>query len=380
MKLKYSLSDLKRKFEGSAKNVTGANADNGSDRQETALVLFRTLSVLPFSYPFGSESKVRDAIRLSVTPLVGDGDRLSVVPVFTEQTKNSSRGCSFIVSTDELNKLGNELPQGISVWPAPLAFISEVDGNGLVVCIGDGVQGILFEEGVPTLSHWMAEGDMEGWFKRYAENTGRPIDRVFTADLSLMEPHVAETARAASILAMPGLKGFTLSREAAKRRAGADSFISAAFTVLKAAAGIGMIFLILACLFFIHSWIMRDRFASLPSAVYLKAFGEPSASPVRTALKKAASLPGQGTSATIEDTLGTIAYAFNESEKKLRVESIKYGPAVSEVQGNADDAESAEKFRTSLTQRGFTAKMSDIRQIPSAGMRFTITLERNGSR
>lgn len=375
MKLKCSFFDLKRKSGDSA-----VHTEEGVKIKDTALVLFRTLSVRPFNYPFGSEGKVREAIRMSVTPLLGDGGDLAVVPLFLEKTKNSSYGCVFAVSGSELKESERELSSDTAVWPAPLAFISEVGGSGLVICIRDGIQGMLFEEGMPVLSYWMAEGDMEGWFNRYAESSGRTIKKVFTADLRDMDPGQAEKGRSASLSVIPGLKDFTLSHEAAKKRAGADSFMSAAFPVIKAAAVAGTIFSVFAWMFFIHGWTIRDKFESLPSAAYLKVFGEPSTSPVRTALKKAALVPEEGSSATLEEALGAIAYAFKESGRKLKVESFRYGPAVSEVQGSAESAEAAERFRASIAQRGFSAKMSDIRQIPAAGMRFTIAFERKDSK
>lgn len=375
MKFKLSPFDIKNKSGGSA-----VHTEEGVQTKDTALVIFRTLSVRPFSYPFGSEGKVREALRMSVTPLLGDGGDLAAVPLFLEKTKNFSRGCSFTVSGSELKESEKDLPSDTAVWPAPLAFVSEVEGNGLVICIGDGIQGMLFEDSMPVLSYWMADGDIEEWFKRYSESSGKTIKRVFTADLRDMDPAAADGRRSTSLSLLPGLKDFTLSQEAAKRRADADSFMSAAFPLVKNAAVMGTVFSVFAWMLFIHGWTMRDKFESLPSSVYLKAFGEPSASPVRTALKKAALIPEEGSSATLEEALGAIAYAFRESGRKLKVESFRYGPAVSEVQGSAESAETAEKFRASIAQKGFSAKMSDIRQIPAAGMRFTIALERKSSR
>lgn len=348
--------------------------------RDTALVLFRTLSVRPFSYPFGSEGKVREALGMSVMPLLGEGGSIAVIPLFTEKGKSSSSGCAFVVAGEELAGAESSLADGTRIWPAPLAFMSEVDGNGLVICIKDGIQGMLFKNSVPVLSYWMEEGDMEEWFRRYAQDASLQIERVFTADLTSMDQGDAERACAASVAAQPGLDSLTLSLGASKRQAGADAFMMSAMPFLKTAVISGAIFSLFALGLFVQGCVLKGKFESLPGTVYLKAFGETSSSPVRTALKKAAALPEEGPAATLEGTLGSLSYAFRKAGGKLKIESFRYGKDASEVQGSADSAASAEKFRSALADRGFTARMSDIRQIPSAGMRFTIALERKAAR
>lgn len=352
---------------------------------ETALVLFKTLTTKSFSYPFDSSVKVKEALSISVKQILGDGyNSVAIIPFFTTREKNLSQGCAFIISRDDLNKAEQDLSDNTYIWPAPLAFISEVNGNGLVICIKDGMQGMLFNNNVPILSLWMPNtssvSDMENWFKQYASTTDIVIDKVFVSDLNTIDALQAGKACQKSIEALPILDGFSLAGRSAERRAGCDDFITKAFTVLKYATISGIVFSLLAGVLFIQGMFYKNTFNNLPSEVYLKAFGESSTSPVSTVLKKAKSIPEEGVSTTLKDVLGSMAYAYKESGKNLKVELFRYGDKSSEIQGTADSAEAVESFRAKLTEKGFIAKISDIRQIPKSGMRFSVVLERKDVR
>lgn len=359
--------------------------NNGVKKTDIALVLFKTLSIKSFSYPFNSTAKVKEALSISVKQILGDGgDSVAVIPFFTKREKNLSNGCAFMISRDALDKAEQDLSENTYIWPAPLAFISEVNGNGLVICVGGGIQGMLFKNNTPILSLWMSNtssvSDMEDWFKQYAITAGIVVDKVFIADLYTIDALQVEKACQKSIAMIPILDGFSLAGRSAERKAGCDDFMIKAFTTLRCAAVLGIIFALFAGVLFIQSILYRDIFASLPSTVYFKAFGEPSSSPVSTVLKKVKLIPEDGMSTTIKDVLGSMSYAYKESDKNLKVELFRYSDKSSEIQGTADSAEIAENFRANLAEKGFIAKMSDIRQIPKSGMRFSIALERKDVR
>ena len=72
------------------RNVTLPSAQNGLT---IALLQLRTLSVHPFSFPFGKNGRVRDALKMSFRYALGnDDDSILMIPQVTEQGTDKTEG------------------------------------------------------------------------------------------------------------------------------------------------------------------------------------------------------------------------------------------------------------------------------------------------
>lgn len=355
-------------------------------KTNTALMIFRTLSVRPFSYPFSSPVKVREAVTMELRSMVGDGAlTFAAVPFFISREKNRSSGSSFIVSEEEIIKCERELPDGTAMIPAPMAFVSEVQGNGLIVCIKNGLSGIYFKDNVIEAARWMSEGtspeSMILWFKEYARSQGNEISKVSVKHMDSLTEDEVKTSLSESEKLYSQLEDFSISVSAAKNSARKDALMTYALAISKTLMITGAIFIFCSLALLMQCLNSKDTFTSLPSAVYIKAFGEPSSAPLRTALKKAREIVDSGPSLNFKQLVGDISSAAGQNGlSSVHLDSLRYGRERSEIQGETEDAHTAELFRDGLTALGYEAKITDIRQIPGSGMRFAISLERRKTR
>jgi hypothetical protein len=88
---------------------------------------------------------------------------------------------------------------------------------------------------------------------------------------------------------------------------------------------------------------------------------------------------------SLELALENIAAAWKTSTPSgsLKLDAIRYGTERTEIQGTASGSGAVESLRESLNKNGFSAKITDIQQIPGSGMRFSIGLdssERSGQK
>lgn len=375
IKLKFAFSG----FRGTETEKTGQNTDK-------ALVIFRTLSVRPFSYPFASVNKVREAISMELRTILGEGiSSFAAIPLFLSKGKNSSSGNAFIVSENELINAEQELPKGISVLPSPLAFIGEIEGNGLVVCVKgvkDGLSGILFKNGSAVVCRWMSEGThpltMVSWFEEYALSAGIDIPKTEIKYLDSMTEDDVRTSLSESEAQYPWLKNFTMSISAAESATRKDLLAASVSKMLEYFMVLGILFSLCSGILFIQNIVGNKVFSDLPAAVYIKAFGEPSTNPLSSAIKKSRNVRDPESTLTFERLVGDISAVLRDGSVKsgIVLDNLRYGRERSEIQGTAEDAKGAEQLRAALETMGFTARITDIRQIPAAGMRFSISLER----
>ena len=113
--------DLHRVAGGALRRVSAAPPSRRV-RRAAVLVPMRSLSVSPFSFPFGSVMRVREALRLQTLPFLScaTAGGMELFPTVLERTLRSSSGVVWYASAAELDF--PELSVGLSalVWPTPL--------------------------------------------------------------------------------------------------------------------------------------------------------------------------------------------------------------------------------------------------------------------
>lgn len=363
------------------RNVTLPSPQNG---RIIALLQLRTLSVHPFSFPFGKNGRVRDALKMSFRYALGnDDDSVLMIPQVTEQGSDRTEGVVWFVSKTEIEEAEGRLGDGIAFWPAPLAMFNETEGNGLAIWNSEsGTSGMLFKDRSPLLYRWTPSAensvnDLEKWFVDYSLSADITIDNIIVAERPSLSSRSIQKAGSETLKSLRGSASLDLSTKSAYSAKKLESFFAAAFNTARAAVFLGLLFLVLSAGAFIYSRLNSDHFEDVPFEIYKIAFVESSNSPLASSAAKIKNLGAGGTNMSMEQTLDNIAAAWKASASSgsLKLDAIRYGTERTEIQGTAAGSVPVASLRDSLNKNGFNAKISDIQQIPGSGMRFSIGLE-----
>lgn len=356
---------------------------------EAYFIPFRTIAVFPFSFPFGRKVNLRNAISLTFRPILGEREAmLSLVPQVTEQRAGLTRGAAWFVSKDEIAEY-EALLGGKSIFlPAPVAFASEVGGDGLIVWReGESSCAVWFEDYTPQLYRYFpdSEGGAEElaqWMRSYASLIGREIAaenvRLFYAeDVSRGE---LRRAALATFAAAPGLAHLDLSNRGATMAERYEAFFNTAFRGVRIASLAGVAFFLLSLVMLIQNKYTAESFAAAPSEVYRLAMGEVSRSPLAAITKRLRLLTGGGVQLTLEGTLANFAAAWKAlpAGTDIKIDAIRYGRERTEIEGQAPRTDNIQQLRDALAKNGFAVKLGDVQQIPGGGMRFTLNLTEGG--
>jgi len=301
----------------------------------------------------------------------------------TEQGSDRTEGVVWFVSKAEIEETEERLGEGITFWPAPLAMFHETGGNGLAIWNADsGTSGMLFKDSSPLLYRWTPSAensvnDLEKWFVDYSRSADITIDNIILAERSSLSARSIQKAGRETLRSLKGSASLDLSTKSADSARKLEFFFAAAFSTARAAAFLGLLFLVLSAGAFFYSILNSDRFEDVPFEIYGIAFGERSNSPLASSAARVKNLGASGTNMSLEQTLDNIAAVWKTSVStdSLKLDAIRYGTERTEIQGTAAGSGPVESLRDSLNKNGFNAKISDIQQIPGSGMRFSIDLE-----
>lgn len=346
------------------------------------LVPFKTLVLSPFSFPFGRKGKVRDALRLTFRPILGERESmLSVVPHIAEQTSNLTRGSVWFAAKSEIEETEALAGKDFIFWPAPLAFIPERDGCSLVIyCDDAGYSAMLFENKEPIFYRWMPFSDGDGdslaeWMRSYAESVGKPVSEteIFRDTEELSEALCRKQSLSSNL---KSFENFDLSNRGVDIAREIESFTAAAFSAIKIFTVLGAVFALLSLALMVQTSLNEDTFGNAPSAIYKASFGEESRSPISSSSKKLRLITGEGVQMTLEQTLSNFSAAWKNCPEasNITMDSVRYGTERTEIQGLADGMTSIQALSGALEKNGFTSKVGDVQQVPGSGMRFSLTL------
>lgn len=352
---------------------------------ETPIVLipFKTLVSYPFSFPFGKKGSIRDALTLNLRPVLGNSDTsLILVPQVTEQASDLTKGVAWLAAKSEIAEWESRIGTGAVFWPAPIAFVSEVNGSGIVVwCDDEGSSAMWFDDGEPIFYRWMpdSEGGAEQlaeWVLKYAESNGRKIDSVKIFRNGGVSQKDVQFCGEAAIASLKGLDMLDLSSRGADMAEQTEAFFNTAFKTAKTLSILGVMFVVFSAMPLIQGLIYKGSFDRAPAQIYRRIFGEESGSPLMSVNRKLKMLTGNGTQMTLEQTLSNFSAAWkdNPSSAGMKLDSLRYGAERTEIQGLAGSMDSIQSLRDLLNRNGFTAKVGEVQQVPGSGMRFSISL------
>ena len=376
-------------FRGKVKFYTAerlADAPLSPGENRVCCVPFRTAAAYPFSFPFGRGAGLRGALELKFRALTGGGASLSMTPQVTEQSSSSTRGAAWFASRAEIEDYERRLGDKTAFIPAPLAVMSEVGGDGLVVWREGGVSCALWAEGYePRLYRCFSDGECSAdeavrWMRGYAQSSGGAIapESVRIFDAEEISPQELQRAGEATFAASPSAASLDFSNSGASAAERREIFFASAFSALRAAAAVGLFFLILSCALLVQNVFMNDSFASAPSRVYSLALGEESRAPLTSVTRRLRAVSGGGVQLSFDGVLAGVAAAWKSAPDTMRLDALRYGMERTELEGRAQRTEDIQTLREALSKNGFSVRLGDVRQIPGGGMRFSLQLTEGG--
>lgn len=354
--------------------------------ERVALIPFKTLATYRFSFPFGRNAGVREALMLNLSPITagdqGENRNLSLVPQVTEHGRDFTKGTAWLVSKEEVAEWEKNLGSETALWPAPLAFSYAVGGSGLVLYKNDdGIAAVWTDKGEPILYRWQdsdagSEEELSDWFRDYAKAQGKEISDGILICEGDITPELLEEAENHAVSSVPGLESLDLSSRWAIGAERAEALIGKMFGGMKALFAAGALFALCALALLIWNFNLKDEFAAAPAEAYRKSFGTSSAAPLASALKMERAAASGGTELSLRKLLGAVVSSWKEipDSDGLKINHIRYAEERSEIEGLASGTELISALRDGIIKAGLTAKTGEVQQVAGSGLRFTVTV------
>lgn len=366
-----------------AKNAAGGGESSVSATGRVFLIPFRTLTLHPFSFPFGKRGSVRSALMLSLRPVLGNMDgSVSLVVQITEQTPDLTRGIAWLAARSEVEEWEARLGSGAAFWPAPLAFAAEVSGNGIAVWSDrDGSSAIWFNGGSPLFYRWMSSADgspeeLADWMTAYAKAAGQTAGMVRIFKDGDASPDYIRSCGESALLSIEGLDTLDLSSRGAEAAEKTEAFFDVAFKTAKVFAAAGFAFLVLSAAVLAQNMFYKDAFDAAPALIYEKVFKERSPFPLRSVNGKLKAVTQGGDGVSFERTVGALSSSWKAPavSSGAKIDSLRYGPERTEIEGIANSMDSIQSLRDSLAGTWASVKIGEVQQTPGNGIRFSIIM------
>ena len=356
------------------------NNNNTTSKGDTVIcVPFTTTAVYPFSFPFGRGANLNAAIDLKFRGLIGDlASSLSMAVQVTKQSSKETRGAAWFTSKYEIERYMNIG----RLIPVPIAFLSEVNGTGLVIWQEDNnFYALWAQDYEPKFYRWFSNTSTEEiitWMRSYAQSVGGAIapETVMIFKAGDITQEKLQQIGQATFEASPSIADlcFTNNDSGNEQR---DRVISGVIYGLKVYTLGGLFFLTMALLLLAQGLIQKNSFALAPSRIYRQAMGEESRAPLSSITRQLKNVSGSGTQMTFDAVLGGIASAWKVDG--IQLNALRYGLERTELEMQARNAEGIQKFRDELSKNGFSVRLGEVQQIlGSNGLRFTVQLSEGG--
>ena len=374
----------------------GLSGESSRIPSRGALLLFPfcTASVHPFSFPFRSPKDVRNALSLKFRPLLAAEEEVEIAPFVTGGEKGGSEGVVWCLSRSEVPDEKSAPSVGNHVaWPLPLALASTVNGEGIAVFRNETfLASAVFRNGIPVFSRCRAADPEDGgieaevdWCRRYAAGEeGESASRAVwtgTGDEDLL------LAARRTVNQFPALLEINVSRPALQASLARERTALILGKASAWAAAAGLLFCLVQFSFLSRAEKERESFSRQSVALFSEVMGEGEkiVDPLSQARGKLAGLKGSGmeksTLSMLLSHLGKTWMGGGDSRKAdfPVLEQIRWsGDGGAELSGSSSAMESIHSLRAAAEAGGYRASLGDIQQVPGGGLRFSLSLRRDG--
>ena len=352
-----------------------------ADFSGVLLYPFRTLSVQPFSYPFGNVLRIREALNLQYRNLLLGGQGVEVLPTVWRREGKGASGVAWFWSREELSFLENLPGRNLTVWPLPLAFAASVEGDGVALWSdGEAVSSLAWRQGMPFLARWKALGaqgleEEKSWFRRVG---GEALSFVEHA-VDPRDPQ--EALRRLGAAADATWRAFPLLHEVDLSTGGVDALVAWDQALLSLRGPLGAM-LVAGLLFAGVEWgevwsatRYQEGLQTSATSTYTQVFGGTPTDPLSQARSRLAEARGenrQARGASVEDVIRFIGETLSGLEGDVRLENLRYGATGAQLIGVVSDVGALTGVKESLKKGALSSRVGDVQQTPDGKVRFTV--------
>jgi len=337
----------------------------------------REMSFHAFSFPFSEPSRIRQALSLQLSSLLGDkpGD-LHIHPLVLQREKDRVKGFALVLSGETFPDGKNE--GGTRLFPAPLAFAGALAGEGLGVWADEeNVACVLWREGVPVLYRCSPRaegepGEVVEWARR---SSGTDFDVVLLDSrenpeaVELLESHAGRTWETYPVLASLDLS----SRQMANTLR-LEDLSSRLKPLLAALLVLGLLFDGATGLALLSARVRLKGYEDAATRLYREVFDPngPVKDPLSQAKGRLAAVSGQDGAKNLTAVLAMLGRADAANTEGVVLDSLRFSEQQAEISGKGESVETIRAFQQGLEEGN--SSLDDLQQLPGGGFRFRITI------
>lgn len=335
------------------------------------------MSLHPFSFPFGDPARVRQALRLQISSLLGkNAEDVRVHPVTLEHDGDRSRGFALAIPAEE--SLGGSISPGTRLFPAPLALGGSVAPDGLGIWAdGQNVSSVLWQDGIPVLYRCSPRAEAE------PEETAEWIRASAGRDLKVLVLDAREDPAAAGILeaeaektwkAFPPLAALDLSPGQMESALRLENLALAAKPALAWLLALGVLFSAATGLSYFSSRMKLARYEESSVRLYREVFDPtgPVRDPLSQAKARLAAASGQEETGNLSGTLAMLGRAGSTAGDGIFLDTLRFSKGQSELIGRGGSVESIRAFQRAMDPKH--ASLEDLQQLPGGLFRFRLAV------
>lgn len=366
---------------------TGQKMEASSFAEDRILLYpFRNLSVQPFFFPFSGMSRVRDALKIQLHPLLGEKtEDVSLVPLLTKTGKKASEGTIFLLYGEDSGGAEgstDKIAKDYAVWPVPLVFAAEINGSGLIIWEDDDqIISLWLQDWVPMLYRWSARSqntvdEEKELMSAYADQRGESLGEVFVVGGEEKGAVDIQRHGMRTIQAYPAYEHLDLSNRGADLLEQREKTVGQFIKMARLAVASGLIFAVISGGLFWQRSSLQEASSSLPEDTYSTAFGERSRQPLVSIKGKLSSLQSGKQDASLQGFLRTLGPVWEElaGVGDIAIETMRYSNEKTDLIGTAKDNGAIQRLRALLEERGFSPKTDNIQQVPGGSLRFSLSI------
>ena len=353
---------------------------------------FRNMSLQGFSFPFSALSKVRDAIKIRLKPLLGSGsDDVAVIPFFVNVGKKASSGSVCLLFGSETKEAEESIfgeDKNYLVWPAVFAFAGETGGSGVIVWTDEElISSVWIDEWTPLfcktaeVSESTPEAEEE-FMLSYISAQGKSVDKAVRLYKKDMTDADIQSCGARTLELCPAYEKLDLSGKGTNLLEVRERTVALLGRAGRTLLLTGSLVLLLVLGLYLQSSSLADQSASLSGDLYKTSFGESSQQPLSSAKAKLSAIKDPKKAATLSQTMADITKIWDNIgvSGDIYIDLMKYSAEKTDVIGTAKNSDAIQRLRSQLEKHNYSAKTDNIQKIQSGELRFNMTITRKGSK
>ena len=356
-------------------------------RHAVLLAAFKSVAIMPFSFPFNNVLRVREALKLQTLPYATAGE-MELFPSVLEKTSRSCGGVALFIPTGELENFPVPPSRLESrIWPAPLPLVSKVGGEGVTFWLDEEIIcSMLWRGSEPVFYRWKSRAGAatveteRAWYELYCKSKGEEIGEVFVMDATVPSelakvPDIAKE----SVALCPWIGDVNMSRSALDSAVVLERMVRSLSKVASWIFIMGLLVLAGNGLRYYEARRNVDALRKRSVELYRSVF-EPSRTgsipdPLGSARYIVQQLRGGSSDGhSINEMFSDLGVIFEQNPSMdVTLDVARYNSSGVDYTGSAPDMKTAQEFRSAWADRAGSAQLGNLNTIPGgSGYRFDL--------